>query len=1303
MRKLKLLMAACALVGSAATAWAQATWTDKTSLITNPSFETDAAIADLTNSANRTVPTGWSLTYDTGASNNTTQQWGTANSTSSIYSKDGTGTFTPSAGEKFFHLRENWHGSTTYELYQTIPAENLPAGIYKLTAKMATSASAATDYTLTIQEEGGTAVVAKQNTGVNAYAWQDWSVVVYKSSASTTLTIKATMKGGSAGSSHWCMLLDDFKLEYAAQGSVSTSNTLDMTAAIVNPSFEWGNTQGWTTTGGTDTGAKLNSNATYATTGADGSYVYNTWQSSSTLFKVSQTIKGLPDGYYQVTALVASDANQHIQVYCGNGKVYDTSTDKATGKDITTPVAYVSGGQVEIGATSYNWFKTDNFRLYYLGTDFTPSTETPLAITDKASLAWNVGGTTVQWGIQLRETYSTDPTTIADDVLTQTITGLDNGNYRVKLWAEASYAKNNGVADSDVPAGTHVATLYANDATANVNLENQTGVAGGTLNSYTLDAQVTTHSLKIGMNAIAAGANWKIIQIENLLYTGPLDLSSYKSTYDALVSEAGTAKTEHSIVVGKELTDLNAALDETFDTTSPDAYEDINTRLRTLIDVFVAAEADYTLLSTEKSKATALGMTASEISTATPNTLTGLGATQSLKVAEYNFVTTTYQYGVSLGEWTSTGTNTKAANFSNEHWSGTTHAYKNQDDSNGQGWNASSWSINFNQDVTLPAGNYVFKVAGRQASGDQVTTSLVVKLNEEELGSVNDFPRSNNARGINKSGETAFDGENDDFANNGNGYGWEWRYVKFHLDEDATVNIAVNSVATAIHQWVSFGDYTLQTDNEANIALIAYNVALNNARTLRDDDTYANVQGTDRSNLVAAISADASLDKSDKDDIETATTNLNTAAATFTAGVASWNTYAMVKDYADEIDAVALPYASTEKITAVTTAKNSTVDTAADAVTQTATINTANRAAYESNALAEGVATAVNVSNIIQNADGSATTGWSGSFWTASGEPYTEADGNTTNTYFDKNGVKSFETSQTIHLLKGNYILSVTARAQAGINSFKMQATNNADETEEISLTAMGNANGVFNRGWNNFTLAFEQKADGDATIKIVGDNTTNNANFWMSWDRFRLMALSALTEGIAVTEAGYATYVSNYDLDYSSVSGLTAYKATVDGQTITFTKATTVPAGEGVLLKGDAGSYSVPVTTGIAAWADDDNAFIRGTGEAVETGDGPYNYILNNIEGVVGFYKANGQMVATNRAYLQSAESAARLNIFFDDETTGISTVKTMQNSNGIYNLNGQKVEKAGKGLYIMRSAEGRLQGKNGKKVIMK
>ena len=188
--------------------------------------------------------------------------------------------------------------------------------------------------------------------------------------------------------------------------------------------------------------------------------------------------------------------------------------------------------------------------------------------------------------------------------------------------------------------------------------------------------------------------------------------------------------------------------------------------------------------------------------------------------------------------------------------------------------------------------------------------------------------------------------------------------------------------------------------------------------------------------------------------------------------------------------------------------------------------------------------------------------------------------------------------------------------------------------------------------------------------------------------------------ENVDVSSAGYATYASGNALDYSDVTGLKAYKATVEGTAIAFTKVGSVPAGEGVLLQGAEATYKVPVVSGVSSWADADNAFVCGTGAAVETGNGPYNYILNKVNNVVGFYKANGQTVNTNRAYLQSATSAARIAINFE-EAQGIATVqcKDFSPSNSVYTLDGRRVSdfdkqnSLRKGLYIV----------NGKKVVVK
>lgn len=216
---------------------------------------------------------------------------------------------------------------------------------------------------------------------------------------------------------------------------------------------------------------------------------------------------------------------------------------------------------------------------------------------------------------------------------------------------------------------------------------------------------------------------------------------------------------------------------------------------------------------------------------------------QGIKVNEYNYVTENFPYSVDLGAWTGSGEGTQPALFSNEHWSGTTHEYCNQDDSNGQGWNASAWTLNYEQTLTLPAGTYVFKVAGRQATSENVTLRLSVSQYDNEIGYVDDFPKNGNkARGITTDGAAGF-ADDLTFANNGYGYGWEWRYVKFELSGTEEVTIAVQAVATAPQMWVSFGDATLQSDtptlvideNSEEFTLAeegTYNVVLN--RTIKE-------------------------------------------------------------------------------------------------------------------------------------------------------------------------------------------------------------------------------------------------------------------------------------------------------------------------------------------------------------------------------------------------------------------------------------------------------------------------------------
>ena len=190
----------------------------------------------------------------------------------------------------------------------------------------------------------------------------------------------------------------------------------------------------------------------------------------------------------------------------------------------------------------------------------------------------------------------------------------------------------------------------------------------------------------------------------------------------------------------------------------------------------------------------------------------------------------------------------------------------------------------------------------------------------------------------------------------------------------------------------------------------------------------------------------------------------------------------------------------------------------------------------------------------------------------------------------------------------------------------------------------------------------------------------------------------------ISITDAGAATLVSPYALDFTGIESVKAYYASArEGANVTFTRIEgTVAANTPLYVTGT--TTSVPVVeTGDAVGGT--NYLVAGTGVAVASeAGGNYNFILNKVGDEVGFYKAANQTVAVGKAYLSLpsdpfANGAKSLNLIFDGETTGISDI-TRLNGNGesmndmpIYNLSGQRIAAPQKGINIV----------NGKKFIVK
>ena len=173
------------------------------------------------------------------------------------------------------------------------------------------------------------------------------------------------------------------------------------------------------------------------------------------------------------------------------------------------------------------------------------------------------------------------------------------------------------------------------------------------------------------------------------------------------------------------------------------------------------------------------------------------------------------------------------------------------------------------------------------------------------------------------------------------------------------------------------------------------------------------------------------------------------------------------------------------------------------------------------------------------------------------------------------------------------------------------------------------------------------------------------------------------------ITAAGYATIYSDKALDFTG-TGITAYKAVVAGDNVSFEEVTSAPAETGLLLKGEAKAYNIPVTATPASVT----SALEGT--LTETTVPTGTFVLFKKGEKVGFYKTAAEFtVGANTAWLPADVTLSRNFIGFDDETTGIEAVNVTENTNvarEYYNLNGQRVANPTKGLYIV----------NGKKVII-
>ena len=210
-----------------------------------------------------------------------------------------------------------------------------------------------------------------------------------------------------------------------------------------------------------------------------------------------------------------------------------------------------------------------------------------------------------------------------------------------------------------------------------------------------------------------------------------------------------------------------------------------------------------------------------------------------------------------------------------------------------------------------------------------------------------------------------------------------------------------------------------------------------------------------------------------------------------------------------------------------------------------------------------------------------------------------------------------------------------------------------------------------------------------DAVVAGTYDNVTLKRTFNAGWNTV------CLPFAISDVEAFFGTGAKAYDFT-SYTNGELGF-TTVSSLTASYPYIVYVPSAitDDILLN-DITIASVDAT---AFYRNQSGAYFRGTYAPIAAGGWTKTIETDVVYGVTSagkIQKAGASATMKGfRAYFDlPAGSSARLAIY--DDATGITTIldaKELNNDGKVYNLNGQRVENAHKGLYIV----------NGKKVVVK
>ncbi|MBQ8158245.1 MAG: hypothetical protein IJ081_04410 [Prevotella sp.] len=861
---------------------------------------------------------------------------------------------------------------------------------------------------------------------------------------------------------------------------------------------------------------------------------------------------------------------------------------------------------------------------------------------------YNVNVTTVDSRSEkMQEDYGT---VTKGDALTQTVT-VPNGTYNVVVFATSQMAW--GATSMSTDAGD-AAYVYINDGEYTI----KTFLNARVSNSYTTpgvysinNLTVTDGQLKIGLAVnTASTTNWHTIQIKSLTRIN-VDLSDLINEYNTVKATAD-AFTEGSMFADAWTALQNAISDNTLDVSAPGLTKaELDAAIANLTAANNAATAAVTAKTTYNTAVTT-------INGGTNVDVTSLIVNPSF---ESNFT-----------GWTNVG----MAAQGNTSFTKTGSKY------------AECWEPNGTKSVSqtvgaLPAGIYILQLRAKDRS---VTSAKLFANGNEQAITIEDKENEYN--------------------------------LTFEIADKASINIGFEGVGTgAGASWLAFDNFRLTYVGTV------------------DDLTYTKASGKMGTDKSAA-----------QDDAETTflaeknLTNYNALIAAIAEAEASVANYAVLKAAIDK--AVAVKAANNFVTADATTALQNEIDDA--------TTGWTNVTYTDAGATAEiaALGSAVSGWHAIDN------NGKAGSFmasaWGKTSENWWNAPYiNTWSTEGDNDGsgfsVPFFEyyTGDTENLAANSFTATLTGldngyyevelwarvqrRSDADFNANGSMITMSVNGGTAVSI--MDNTSNNVGSGTSVMRLG-RYTARGfvtDGTLTLTINVVLGSNVHWLCWRDVNYTKLVAedvaINEGVNYTPAekyanvtltrtlsntNWNTFCVPFDIDnatlaakFGTVVVAEFSEASVDpaNATVNFTKMATpaISANVPVLLKTSTAPASVTfngvvIKTGDAKVAGTNFDFVGSYDASTYVTTGNYYLSANKL------YKSakdNGTFIKGTRAFIEAKTAGARIaNFFIDDETTGINVIEATNNSNNaLYNLNGQKINNAKKGVFIQ----------NGKKVVLK